>query len=157
MEEPQYGQCACGAARFAIRGAPILRGFCHCTICQAFNQSACADFMMFRGSDIVMPAGECVEFKTYRAPPAVQRGRCRVCDGPALEFIHLLPMLKLLIVPTANVRAMPLVPAPSLHIFYDTRAGDVEDDLPKFSGYWPSQLALGHRLISALRHAGEPG
>ena len=62
-------------------------------------------------------------------------------------------MPKLVIVPSANIRSPELVADPSLHIFYNHRVDDVDDDLPKFNGYLRSQLAFGHRLIKSLLRA----
>jgi hypothetical protein len=36
------------------------------------------------------------------------------------------------IVPSANICDPALLPKPALHIFYNRRVADVDDDLPKF-------------------------
>jgi hypothetical protein len=154
MDDRRNCRCACGKVRFNARGRPILRGFCHCTLCQAFNQAPYADVTLFRARDVDMPDSALVEYKTYRSPPAVQRGRCLACGRPAVEFMRIFPMPKLIIIPTANILDAALVPKPSLHIFYDRRVAGVADDLPKFNGYWSSQLAFGHKLTVSLLRAG---
>ncbi|HEY4750960.1 MAG TPA: GFA family protein [Steroidobacteraceae bacterium] len=143
-------QCSCGKARFNVHGRPILRGFCHCTICQAFNQAPYADITLFRAKDVDMPGTEFLRYKAYRPPPAVQRGTCIACERPVVEFMRMPPMPMLIIVPSANILDPAFVPRPSLHIFYNRRSADIDDDLPKFSGYWKSQLAFGRRLVAAL-------
>ena len=150
MEDRQNCQCSCGKARFSVHGRPIFRGFCHCTICQAFNQAPYADITLFRARDVAMPAPELVEYRTYRKPPAVQRGKCIACGGPALEFVQVFPMPRLIIVPSGNILDAALVPKPALHIFYDRRLVDFDDDLPKYTGYWQSQLAFGRKLLASL-------
>ena len=154
MDNVQNGRCSCGKARFNVRGRPLLRGFCHCTICQAFNQAPYADVTVFRAKDVDMPASESLDYKTYRPPPAVQRGKCVACGHPVIEFMHMFPMPKLTIVPSANILDPALVPKPALHIFYNSRLADIDDDLPKFNGYLISQFAFGRRLFaSPLRGA----
>jgi hypothetical protein len=142
VNRDQNCRCHCGKTRFHVRGPPLFRGFCHCTICQAFNQAPFADITLFRGRGVDMPDSTLVEYKTYRAPPAVQRGKCRSCGRPVVESLRIFPMPRLIIIPTANILDSVIVPGPSLHIFYDRRVADVDDGLPKFSRYWPSQSAF---------------
>lgn len=142
--------CGCGGAQFRIEGTPLMRLFCHCTLCQAFNQAPYADITVFRGKDVVMPAPETVRYQTLRPPPAVQRGACSQCGKPAVEFMHLGPLPKFVFVPTANLRDPTQVPEPSLHMFYNRRVADINDDLPKVSGYLKSQVASVRMLIGAL-------
>lgn len=143
-------QCPCTSTQFNLQGTALLRGFCHCTICQAFNQAGYADITLFRAKDVQKPDPALVALKSYRSPPILQRGKCCQCDQPAIEYFHLFPMPEVVIVPTANILDANLVPEPSLHIFYDRRVDDVQDTLPKYSGYLSSQLAFGRRLMSAL-------
>ena len=150
MDEHYNCQCSCGEVKFAVHGRPLFRAFCHCTICQAFNGAPYADITLFRARDVAMPNPEIVEYKTYRPPPAVQRGVCVSCGRPAVEFMDIFPMPKLVIIPSANIRDAALVPDPALHIFYNSRVSDIGDDLPKHNGYWGSQLAFGHKLIGAI-------
>jgi hypothetical protein len=150
MDNRQNCQCSCGKARFNVHGRPVLRGFCHCTICQAFNQAPYADITLFHATDVAMPSAEFVEYKVYRLPPAVQRGKCIACGRPVVEFMRIFPMPKLIIVPSSNILDPEFVPKPSLHIFYDRRLAEIDDDLPKFNGYWKSQLAFGHKLVASL-------
>lgn len=150
MTAPHHAcQCACGATRFSVQGPPLLRGFCHCTICQEFNQSAFADISVYRAGDVAMPDSDTLEFRAYRPPPAVQRGRCKACGGPAIEVMQIFPLPRLIIVPSGHLPAA-CRRDPALHVFYNSRQADVDDDLPKYSGYWKSQLAFGRRLLGAL-------
>jgi hypothetical protein len=94
---------------------------------------------------------------SVRGPPILraQRGKCLACGRPAIEHMQMFPMPKLIIIPSANILDPAFVPKPSLHIFYNRRVADIDDDLPKFDGYWRNQLAFGQRLVAALyaRHA----
>lgn len=144
------GHCQCGAIELTVTGAALMRGICHCTICQAFNEAPYADITLFRARDVQVNAPERVRFDTYRPPPAVQRGKCADCEQPAIEYLDLPGLPKLAIVPSANLPELPGLPDPSLHIFYHRRTADVDDGLPRFSGYWRSQLAFSWRVMAAL-------
>ncbi len=156
MSEPAHhnGQCGCGAARFTVHGHPLLRAFCHCTICQVFNGAPYADITLFRGRDVVLPEQGQVEFSTYRPPPAARRGKCVDCGGPAVELLKLPLAGELVIIPSMNIADNSFVPDPALHIFYHRRVADIDDDLPKYQGYWRSQLEFSRRLLPALLYRG---
>ena len=146
--------CQCGEAALQIHGKPLMRGFCHCTICQGFNEAPCADITIFRRREVTLPAKEKVAYRNYTSPPMVDRGKCVACGKPAVECLSLPLLPDLVIVPTANIRDAALVPEPSLHIFYDTRQSDVDDGLPRYEGFVRSQLAFTWRLLKALLRRG---
>ena len=142
-------QCSCGEVKFTVTGKPLLRAFCHCTICQKYNQAAYADITLFRAKDVIMPRPGSVKFSAYKKPPAAQRGKCVVCGKPALETLKL-TMLDIVIIPSVNVQDKSFVSDPQLHIFYDTAVTAMDDNLPKYSGYLKSQLAFSYQLIKSL-------
>lgn len=144
--------CHCGETRFNVMGEPLLRAFCHCTICQAFYQGPFSDFTLFRRKDVALPQDSSVEFNKIWIPPFIRRGKCLNCGKPVLGYLEMFPMPKLAIVASANIHDKAFLPEPTLHIFYDTRVADVDDELPKYSGYLKSQFAIGHRVIASLLH-----
>lgn len=150
MDAAFNGSCSCGKSRFNVTGKPLMRAFCHCTICQRFNQAPFADITLFRFSEVAPPEEQYVNFKSHKFPPMVQRGSCSECGKPVIEYLTMPPMPKIALIPTANISDEALIPEPSLHIFYDTRVADVQDELPKYSGYLMSQMAFGNRLMGAL-------
>jgi len=147
-------RCSCGSAGFNVQGKPLLRAYCHCTICQAFNQAPYADITLFKPKDIIKPKTEMVEFKSYKSPEVLQRGKCVVCGGAVIEYLQA-PMLQLIVVPSNNIHDQSFVPDPSLHVFYNSRVSDIQDCLPKYSGYIKSQLAFGHALFASLFRRGK--
>lgn len=149
LENHHACQCSCGETTFSVQGVPLLRAYCHCTICQEFNQAPFSDISIYRAKDVVLPSPESLEYKAYRPPPAVQRGKCKTCDTPAVEVMQIFPLPKLVIVPTENLHKDCIV-EPSLHMFYNSRVSDIEDELPKFSGYLKSQIAFGHKLVVSM-------
>ncbi|RNL65543.1 GFA family protein [Zhongshania marina] len=144
------GRCACGKADFIILGGPLLRCLCHCTICQSFNDSRYADVAIFRQRDIVMPHPDLVDYEVYKFPSALQRGKSSCCGSALIEFMDIPLFPSLVIVPVSNVAISHLID-PSFHIFNEKRKECVSDVLPKYQGFWRSQLALTYRLAVSLR------
>lgn len=151
MEKTEPGHCACGHAIFQIKGAPILRGYCHCTICQKYNNAPFGDITVYRAKDVTLPLEASVEYTSYRQPSFLKRGVCVSCRSPAVETLNICSMLKLVIVPTANISNSDHLITPSLHIFYDKRTADIEDGLPKFQGYFASQTGFLKALMKAKK------
>ncbi len=146
----QQGQCQCGDTQFTIRGKPIVRTFCHCTICQEFNSAAYGDVTIFLSKDVSLHNNENVSFSKYKAPPAVQRGKCKSCNTPAIEFFDLPLFPSLTIIPSKNIPAGSFLPEASCHIFYHRRVSNISDDIPKYSGYIRSQVALSAKLLPSI-------
>ena len=143
--------CSCGATRFQTVGAPLFRIFCHCTICQQFNNAPFADILVHRAADVALPPATAVSFDTYKPPPNVQRGRCATCGQPAIVVFAapVLPRLVTILRPMFGSDAE--LPAPVAHLFYDRRVSDVDDPYPKHKGYFRSQIAFLQYLRSARR------
>jgi len=143
--------CSCGNVGFDLLGKPLFRILCHCTICQRFNEAPFADVIVYGASSVADPPEGSVRFDTYKPPPNVQRGKCMKCGNPAIEKFSVPLFPKLTIVPTAMHSESAEIPDPVAHIFYEKRIADVEDTLPKHSGFMTSQLQFGKYLLSAKR------
>lgn len=142
--------CECGSVSYAVPDKPLFRMFCHCTICQKFNDAAFGDIFVYRASDIERPEQGLVKFDTYRPPPNVQRGKCASCAKPAIEVLDMPLLPSLIVVPGNMQKELDTLPAAKGHVFYESRIQDMQDDLPKHSGYLKSQLVFGKHLLMAL-------
>jgi hypothetical protein len=60
------GRCTCGEVAFEIKQPPLLRAYCHCTICQKFNKANFADVSVFRANSITGLNEGAVDFKVYK-------------------------------------------------------------------------------------------
>jgi hypothetical protein len=146
----QSGSCQCGASKFEVDGASLGRFFCHCTICQSLYKQPFADVTAFRARDVKLSPDSKVEFKRLRAPPAVNRGICPQCGRPVVGYMALLPGVRVGFAPSANLPVARELPAAFAHIFYQSRIADIPDAIPKVSGYWRSEWAVGRHLLGAL-------
>jgi hypothetical protein len=141
--------CECGTCRCDAHTLPKARFICHCTICQTFTGQAFSDVSVFRAADISLTNADQIVFKKYRSPPNINRGLCRQCGKPALEAAGSGPF-KILFVPTPNFEQCDLLPPVRMHVFYNRRLADADDALPKHSGYFRSQIAIGRLLMKGL-------
>lgn len=152
MPEHEKNQCVCecGSVSYAVTGKPLFRMFCHCSICQKFNDADFGDIFVYRAADVEQPDKGLINFETYRPPPNVQRGKCTSCNKPAIEVLESRIMPNLIMVPANMLKQCNKQPPAFAHVFYDGRVADVQDDLPKYSGYLKSQLMFGKQLLKAL-------
>jgi len=142
--------CPCGETTFTVKGAPLLRSICHCTICQEFNEAPFADICIVKNSAVSLDNPDNIEYKTYGKPAIVPRGKCKTCGKPAIEFIET-PLGKLVaIIPSGNFPDQDALPPISCHGFYNRRQADADDSLPKFNGYLASQAGWGKHLSMAM-------
>jgi hypothetical protein len=147
--------CPCGQSTFRVRGVPVSRFLCHCTICQSVYKQAFADVTTFWAGAVLLPEDNPVRFRRYRPPPALRRGTCPSCNAPVVGFLRLAPFLQLAFVPSRNFADVAALPPPGAHIFYHRRARDMPDSLPKISGYWPSELAVTRAVMGSLFHGAD--
>lgn len=142
--------CTCGAGHVEFSGSPVLRFKCHCTICQSVYGKPFADIVALRSNQVARPVSPVLRFRRHRLPPAVSRGTCPSCNKLVVGFLPLAPFFGLAFVPAENFLKSVNLPEAELHSFYDRRVADVDDELPKISGYWRSQWAVSRRFLGAL-------
>lgn len=146
-------RCECGAVKFAATREPLFRMMCHCSICQDFNNAAFSDFVVYRRSAILEPAARLIEFETYRAPPNIDRGKCRRCGVATIEIFDKPLLPALVMIPKARFAHGTALPKPVGHIFYESRVDNAEDVLPKHIGYLASQFSIAKQLLPAMMRA----
>ena len=103
------GSCSCGSFSFVTRKAPIGRFVCHCLFCQAFTGQPYSDVSVLAARDVTAEGLDRLNYRKYRLPPNLNRGRCKTCDKPAIETIGAWP-LKLAFIPSASFKEQDLLP-----------------------------------------------
>jgi len=139
--------CACNATLFEVTGVPLTRFYCHCQICQSLYRQPFADVTAWWGNGVTLPRGHIIQFKRYRPPPALRRGLCSACGQPAVGFLAILPFVTLAFIPARNFVDQRALPPAAAHIFYHRRVRDAADNLPKYTGYWASELAVARSVL----------
>ena len=139
--------CECGNVGLAITGNPIFRVYCHCQICQRFNNAAFADIVVYNAEQVSVFSPEGVKFESFKKPPNIQRGKCTKCHMPVIEKLAAPVIPKLSFVPVSAHRSTDSLPQSIAHLFYERRISDSDDALPKYKGYISSQIAFARSLL----------
>lgn len=142
--------CRCGEARVDVTGKPLLRIICHCTLCQRYHQAPQGDLAIFRARDVHLHDAAQIGFQQLRKPPAADRGTCRTCAQPIVEFMKVPLVPKLAFVSASLLAPHMELAAPAARVFYDSRVEDAQDAIPRFSGYLSSELVIARYLLPAL-------
>ena len=145
--------CRCNSTRFEVAGAPLTRFYCHCLICQSVYRQPFADVTAWWGHGVALPGKHLIRFRRYRSPPAVRRGSCSACGQPAVGFLSILPFMTLAFIPATSFVDQSRLPPATAHIFYHRRVRDADDDLPKYRGYWASELAVVRAVLNPPHQA----
>lgn len=146
-ESALTAQCSCGRVSYKLTGPAATRILCHCTYCQAFNNAAYGDVIIYNAKHVEYDKSNPVEFTTYSKPPAVQRGKCKHCGDATIEFFNVPLGPKMVMVPAVMLNKPTTEPA--FHMYYHRRVANIKDALPKYSGWIKNQLA-SLRLVKAV-------
>ncbi|MBP2280410.1 hypothetical protein RCH20_000112 [Psychrobacter sp. PL15] len=144
---PQEGSCACYSNTYTINNKPIGRFICHCTICQEFTGQAYNDVTILLKSDVSELDLTRTNFRRWKLPPNINRGLCILCNKPSIEMAV---GGNLILVPTTNYPNMAALPEPTMHLFYNRRVEDSDDDLPKYNGLMQSQTMMIKALAQGM-------
>jgi hypothetical protein len=117
--------------------------------CQTAYGKPFADVTYFSARSVALPAGQPVEFRRHRTPPALRRGKCTKCGNPVASFLGP-ALMALAFVPSQNFPKPSELPAPDSHIFYDRRVADIADTIPKVGGYLASEARVTRSILAAL-------
>ena len=150
MNSQPYVQCRCELNQLPISGKPLFRTICHCNFCQEFNDRHYGDIVILRQSDIALPKAPNITYHSYKRPEIVQRGRCAQCNTPVVEHLRIPLFPQMAFVPVSAIKGNVKFPEPAMHMFYHRRVKDIDDQIPKYSGYISSELSFMGRMIKDL-------
>lgn len=95
---------------------------------------------MLQASAVTIPVTSNISFQKYRRFLAIERGTCEKCEKPVIAMAGS-GEKGMAFIAADNYSNKDVLPESLMHIFYDRRSADVDDQLPKHSGYIRSQLA----------------
>ncbi len=144
---PQEGSCSCYSNTYSINNKPIARFICHCSICQEFTGEKFNDVTVLLKSDVTALNLIRTKFRRWKLPPNIRRGLCTRCNKPSIE---LAVAGNLILIPTTNYPHVAALPEPSMHLFYNRRVEDSNDDLPKCKGFVQSQTMMMKALAQGI-------
>jgi hypothetical protein len=143
----QNARCECGANHYRVTAKPIVRFYCHCRVCQEYSGKEYSDVVVALTRDVELSDVSHSLFRRMKLPPNIRRGHCTVCGKPSIEF-GLGDALTF--IPARNYANKEELPPASMHIFYHRRIRDAEDSIPKYEGFWRSQLVTIRMLLPSL-------
>ena len=144
---PQEGSCSCCSNTYTIKQTPIARFICHCTICQEYTGQAYNDVTVLLKADVSELNLMRTKFRRWKLPPNISRGLCKRCNKPSIEMAM---GSNLVLVPTSNYPDIAALPEPTMHLFYNRRVEDINDDLPKYKGFVQSQAMIVKTLAQGM-------
>lgn len=150
--ESQHCPCSCGKSVVIVKASPRMRYFCHCLTCQEACQCPFTDNTALRAEEVEIADESTIEFKKHLKNGVLDRGVCKYCHSPVVNFAQLLPGIKAAFVPGNHYPNQAALPRPDRHIFYHRRLRDVPDSLKKYSGAFLSQaVMIPTMMLSMLR------
>ncbi|WP_201608631.1 GFA family protein [Psychrobacter okhotskensis] len=144
---PQEGSCSCYSNTYTINHTPIARFICHCTICQDYTGKAYNDVTVLFKSDVSELDINKTRFRRWKMPPNISRGLCKRRHKPSIEMAV---GGALVFIPTDNYPNAAALPEPTMHLFYNRRVKDVDDNLPKYNGVVQSQTMAVKELAQGM-------
>jgi len=144
---PQEASCSCYSNTYSINNKPIGRFICHCTICQEFTGQAYNDVTILLKPDVSELKLINTKFRRWKLPPNISRGLCTRCNKPSIEMAV---GGNLILVPTTNYPDVAALPEPTMHLFYNRRVEDMDDNLPKYNGFVQSQAMIVKALAQGM-------
>lgn len=147
--EKQFS-CECGKSVVSVSGQPLARFICHCQTCRRFTGNEANDECAFLAKNLRVADFSGLVWSKEQPGLALERGRCQHCKSPVISFFRH-GAVGLAFAPTRLLSKSMSPPDLDLHVFYHRRTYQVNDAVPKISGYWASQarilLLLGQRLL----------
>ena len=127
------GGCYCGRLRYASQGKPLLKGQCHCRVCQRFSGGAANLFMMMPAAGFRWTKGAPKAFAHPGLDKPVTREFCAHCGT---HLINRPPGLDAVILKVGTLDDPTLFGAPRIAMFVAQKAAfhHVPHDLLTFEG-----------------------
>jgi hypothetical protein len=142
----EKGSCLCGKVKFSVEGEQIFNGLCHCKNCTRARGVSPVHIIGVSPADSVKILEGADALQEFILPNGqVSRVFCKNCgclihQGPIGEnFRAVMP---------ATLRRDVLLFSedlqPKLHLNYESRLYNHQDDLPKYEGFPPSGKQLSN-------------
>lgn len=125
-EAPSYpGGCFCGAVQFAVHGAPVAMGYCHCESCRSWAAAPVNAFTLWKPESVEVTRGAEL-IGSFAKTPRSRRKWCMSCGGHVFTE-H--PGWGVIDVYAAAIPDLPY--QPGLHVNYQETQLRMRDGLPK--------------------------
>jgi len=125
--------CFCGDVQFALTGAPVAMGYCHCDSCRKWSAGPVNAFTLWNPAALRITQGA-TSIAGYSKTPNSNRKWCQSCGG---HLFTLHPGAGLVDVYAALLPQLSFEPV--LHVHYQESVLPMADGLPKMKDM-PAQM-----------------
>ncbi|MDP7245359.1 MAG: hypothetical protein QF389_02100 [Planctomycetota bacterium] len=140
------GACHCGAIQYLVCGEVMVNGLCHCPNCTRSKGVSPVHLITLCGENSVeIMQGD--ELLQTRALDKFHLVTCKMCHGPVMQYQEGMGFRAVFPVslnlrrgnagPDHGADRIPDEWKPQLHLNYENRLFDWDDDLPKFKVFPP--------------------
>mmetsp|Transcript_11404 Transcript_11404/g.32851 ORF Transcript_11404/g.32851 Transcript_11404/m.32851 type:complete len:160 (+) Transcript_11404:146-625(+) len=146
MTDEWKGKCKCGCIEFELNGAPMMNVLCHCKNCTTGLGCGCSIhlYLAATSDNWSITKGE-EHVKMFEGGGALRFWRCTECGSPVMQGPEGAPFRAFY--PRTfegyvdgKCNKIPDSLKPKMHINYENRAWDVNDDLPKYAAFPPNNM-----------------
>eukprot|EP00534_Pseudo-nitzschia_fraudulenta_P000491 CAMPEP_0201128616 /NCGR_PEP_ID=MMETSP0850-20130426/34297_1 /ASSEMBLY_ACC=CAM_ASM_000622 /TAXON_ID=183588 /ORGANISM="Pseudo-nitzschia fraudulenta, Strain WWA7" /LENGTH=157 /DNA_ID=CAMNT_0047397855 /DNA_START=28 /DNA_END=501 /DNA_ORIENTATION=+ len=140
------GKCNCGKVTFELTGAPMMNALCHCNACTSGLGSSCAVHLWVAASseNYKITSGEEL-LKRYDGNKTLKFWKCSGCGSPIYQGPEAAPFRGFY--PRTfdgyvdgKCNKLPDDLQPTMHVNYENRLWDANDDKPKFAAFPPEGM-----------------
>jgi len=132
--------CFCGAVRYEVSADPVDTKICHCTTCQRLHGAPMQWAAIFHKRHVRFTAGleHLVFYNSEQNRPErilPCKVRCGKCGTPIADEGRRMWLAFPSLFNFGHPAKVPESFKPTCHLFYGSRAIEIQDDLPKWSGH----------------------
>lgn len=134
----QTCRCNCGKVKFEVKDAPIkVNALCHCKFCSRARSSSPVHVILVPKDKVIVTEGEEFVVEKLRGGSLQVQSYCSECLGGIWQHRQGLPF-RALFPATFHIEQgdkgamLPKEYQPKIHVNYENRMMDWNDDLPKF-------------------------
>lgn len=141
--------CNCNRGQFDQLPQPLFRLICHCKTCQKYLDRPYNDECTFLLKDCSQIDIDNTHFTSYQTKfSPILRGKCKVCSKVSYCITKIGPFRHFVMIPTQLINMDP--PHPVVHIYYDRRVADSNDNIRKVCGHFHSQLKIQALVFTSI-------
>lgn len=125
------GGCYCGALRYRVSAAPVLKAQCHCRACQHYSGGGPNYFMLIPPEGFAYTKGAPDSYRRPDLPNAVKRDFCSACGT---QILTRRPGLEQIVLKVGTLDDTAVFKGPKIAIFCEEMADFhmIPDGVPAF-------------------------
>jgi len=135
------GKCMCGSVTYELTGKPMMNCLCHCNACSTGLTSSCAVHLLAMTQGCYkITEGEEDKLQVFDGNGTLKFYRCTDCGSAVMQGPEKAPFRAFY--PRnfdgyvdGKVNTLPNKYKPQIHVNYENRLWDTNDELPKFAAF----------------------